>query len=114
MPNRLTIARRASAAPGVAASCLSDELGARSKGPRVCINIVMSKILHSGVFADRAMPLVGVWPPARFKGCENLSAGLGRFRHVAPPMAHYKTDQQSKPRDERIAFVLEVEFKPLG
>jgi len=22
------------------------------------------------------MPLVGVWLPARFKGCENLSAGL--------------------------------------
>jgi hypothetical protein len=39
---------------------------------------------------------------------------LWRFRHVAPPMAHCKTDQQSKLRDERIAFVLEVEFKPLG
>jgi len=80
----------------------------------VCINIVMSKILHSGLFAGRAMPLVGVWPPARFKGCENLSAGLWRFRHVAPPMAHCKTDQQSKLCDERIACVLEVEFKPLG
>jgi hypothetical protein len=68
MPNCLIMARRASAASAPAASCLSDELGARSKGPRVCINIVMSKILHSGLFVGRALPLVGVLATGSIQG----------------------------------------------
>jgi hypothetical protein len=50
MQNCLIIPGWASAATASAASCLSDEQGARFEGPRVCVNMVMSKIFHSGLF----------------------------------------------------------------
>ena len=54
--NRLIIPRCASAP---AAFCLSDEWDARFDGPRVCVNMVMSKNLSLQVVrGGRALPLL--------------------------------------------------------
>lgn len=61
MQNRLITAKRAAAAATLMVFCLVIEEGARWKGPRVCISIVILKILRWGLFAaSSVMPFVAV------------------------------------------------------
>src|ERR1019366_2967945 len=75
--NRLIIARYASAAPSLIVSRFSIEEGARSKGWRVCISIVIFKILYSELIAGvERCPCCGRSAGFEFKAREDLSIAV--------------------------------------
>jgi hypothetical protein len=98
----------------------ADERGDRSKGRRVCISIVMSKILHVMIVrrAPRLLPPRGACPNS--KGVKALQLAFDRFGGFADQGGHplprtpCKAYQPANGFDQRIAVVFKVELESLG
>src|ERR1019366_926693 len=87
--NRLIIARCASAAPSLMVSRVSIEEGARSKGWRVCISIVIFKILYSELMQGSSdAPVVAVRRALNSKHVKIFQSSFHRFCHIAAEGDH--------------------------
>src|ERR1700736_3428641 len=85
--NRLIIAGRAAARLTRPHFRPTHEREGRSKGPRVCISIVMLKFLH-GLSAERCPHGAALSTVTASKHLKTLQSALDRFRHVADEGGH--------------------------